>query len=52
MEPCVAGILAANMVRYSRLMGEYEASTLAASKAHHESLNHHKIAEHNGRISN
>jgi class 3 adenylate cyclase len=46
----LAAILAADVVGYSRLMGEDEAGTLAALKAHREALMDPKIAEHQGRI--
>ncbi|MEE9589593.1 MAG: adenylate/guanylate cyclase domain-containing protein, partial [Hyphomicrobiaceae bacterium] len=46
----LAAILAADVVGYSRLMGEDEAGTLAALKAHREELVEPKIAEHNGRV--
>ncbi len=44
----LAAILAADVVGYSRLMGEDEAGTLAALRAHHEELIEPKIAEHEG----
>ena len=50
MERRLAAILAADVVGYSRLMGEDEAGTLAALKAHREELIEPKIAEHKGRI--
>ena len=50
MERRLAAILAADVVGYSRLMGEDEAGTLAALKAHRGALIDPKIAEHNGRI--
>jgi len=43
-------ILAADVVGYSRLMGEDEAGTLVALKAHREAAINPKIAAHNGRI--
>ncbi len=46
----LAAILAADVVGYSRLMGEDEAGTLAALKAHRVALIDPKIAEHQGRI--
>ncbi len=46
----LAAILAADVVGYSRLMGEDEAGTLAALRAHREELIAPKIAEHEGRI--
>jgi TolB-like protein/class 3 adenylate cyclase len=50
LERRLAAILAADVVGYSRLMGEDEAGTLAALKAHRGALIDPKIAEHNGRI--
>ncbi len=50
MERKLAAILAADVVGYSRLMGEDEAGTLAALKAHRDELIVPKVAEHNGRI--
>ncbi len=50
MERKLAAILAADVVGYSRLMGEDEAGTFAALKAHREGLIAPKVAEHNGRI--
>jgi TolB-like protein/class 3 adenylate cyclase/Flp pilus assembly protein TadD len=50
MERRLAAILAADVVGYSRLMGEDEAGTLAALKAHREALIDPKIVEHQGRI--
>ena len=46
----LAAILAADVVGYSRLMGEDEVGTLAAIKAHRAELIDPKIAEHGGRI--
>ena len=46
----LAAILAADVVGYSRLMGEDEAGTLAALRAHREELIEPKIAEHEGRV--
>jgi adenylate cyclase len=46
----LAAILAADVVGYSRLMGEDEVGTLAALKAHREALIDPQIAEHQGRI--
>ncbi|MEE9131467.1 MAG: adenylate/guanylate cyclase domain-containing protein, partial [Phycisphaerales bacterium] len=46
----LAAILAADVVGYSRLMGEDEAGTLATLKAHREELVEPKIAEHSGRV--
>jgi adenylate cyclase len=50
MQRRLVAILAADVVGYSRLMGEDEAGTLAALKAHREDLIGPKIAEHGGRI--
>ena len=50
MERRLAAILAADMVGYSRLMGEDETDTIARQKAHHAEVIDPKIAEHNGRI--
>lgn len=50
MERRLAAILAADVVGYSRLMGEDEAGTLVALKTHREELINLKIAEHSGRI--
>jgi adenylate cyclase len=49
MERRLAAILAADVVGYSRLMGEDEAGTLAALKTHRAELIDPKIAQHNGR---
>jgi TolB-like protein/class 3 adenylate cyclase len=46
----LAAILAADVVGYSRLMGDDEAGTLAALKAHRKEVIDPKIAEHHGRI--
>ena len=46
----LAAILAADVVGYSRLMGEDESGTLAALKAHRAELIEPTIAEHKGRI--
>ncbi len=46
----LAAIFAADVVGYSRLMGEDEVGTLAALKAHRVALIDPKIAEHQGRI--
>ncbi len=46
----LAAILAADVVGYSRLMGENEASTFEALKAHRKELIDPKIAANNGRI--
>ena len=50
MERRLAAILAADVVGYSRLIGNDEAGTLAALKADREELFEPKISEHNGRI--
>ncbi len=50
MERRLAAILAADVVGYSRLMGEDEAGTLAALKAHREELIGPRIAARRGRI--
>ena len=50
MERRLAAILAADVVGYSRLIREDEASTLAAFKSHLEQLIKPKVAEHKGRI--
>ena len=44
----LAAILAADAVGYGGLMGEDEAGTLAAHRAHREELIEPKIAEHEG----
>jgi len=46
----LAAILAADVVGYSRLMGEDEAGTLAQLKAHRKELLEPKITEHGGHI--
>ena len=46
----LAAILAADLVGYSRLMGAYEAGTLAALKRHRETTFDPAVAAHNGRI--
>src|SRR5213080_2293344 len=46
----LAAIIAADVVGYSRLMGDDEAGTLAALKTHRRELIDPKIAEHKGRI--
>ncbi len=46
----LAAILAADVVGYSRLMGEDEVGTLAALKAHSKELIDPKITEHEGRV--
>ncbi len=50
MERRLAAILAADVVGYSRLMGEDEAGTLARFKDHRAGLIDPNIAEHHGRI--
>ncbi len=50
VERRLAGILAADMVGYSRLMEADEAGTLAALKAHRAQLIDPEIAAHKGRI--
>ncbi len=50
VERRLAAILAADVVGYSRLMGEDETGTLAQLKAHRKDLIDPKIAEHHGRI--
>jgi adenylate cyclase len=42
--------MAADVVGYSRLMGDDEAATLAALKAHREDLIEPKIAQYDGRV--
>lgn len=49
MERRLAAILAADVVAYTRLMGEEEAETLAALKAHRTELVEPKAAQYNGR---
>ena len=46
----LAAILAADVVGYSRLMGENEEGTLAALTAHLKELIEPCIAEHRGRV--
>ena len=46
----LAAILSADVVGYSRLMGDDEAGTLAALKAHRREFFTPKTAEHSGRI--
>ncbi len=46
----LAAILAADVVGYSRLIGEDEAGTLEALRAHREKLIEPKVAEHDGRV--
>jgi len=50
MERRLSAILAADVVGYSRLMGEDEAGTLAALKAHRTELIEPKAAQYGGRI--
>ncbi|MHC4067932.1 MAG: adenylate/guanylate cyclase domain-containing protein [Planctomycetota bacterium] len=50
MERKLAAILAADVVGYTRLMGEDEAGTLTALKAHREEFIEPKIADHKGRL--
>jgi adenylate cyclase len=50
VERKLAAILAADVVGYSRLMGEDEAGTLAHLKEHRRELIDPKISEHKGRI--
>src|SRR5262245_40663931 len=50
VERRLAAILAADVARYSSLMGVDEEGTLAALKAHRRELVDPKIAEHRGRI--
>ncbi len=50
MERKLTAILAADVVGYSRLMGEDEAGTLAALKAHRKELIDPTIAKHHGPI--
>ena len=49
MERHLAAILAADVVGYSRLMGEDEAATLTALKAHRREVFGPKAAQYNGR---
>ena len=46
----LAAIVAADMVGYSRLMGEDEAGTITRQKTHRAELIDPKVAEFNGRI--
>src|SRR3954466_6968636 len=46
----LSAIIAADVVGYSRLMGDDEAGTLEALKTHRRELIDPKIAEHKGRI--
>jgi len=50
MERRLAAILAADVVGYTRLMGEDETGTLAALKAHRKEFIEPKIADHRGRL--
>jgi adenylate cyclase len=50
VERRLAAILAADVVAYSRLMGQDEAGTLARLRAHRSELIDPEIAEHKGRI--
>ncbi len=50
IERRLAAILSADVVGYSRLMGEDEAGTLARLKAHRAEFVDPTIAEHQGRI--
>ncbi len=50
MERRLTAILSADMVGYSRLMGQDELGTLSSLKAHRRELIDCKIAEHHGRI--
>jgi adenylate cyclase len=50
VERRLAAILAANVVAYSRLMGQDEAGTLAWLRDHRRELIDPKIAEHKGRV--
>jgi len=50
VERRLAAILAADVVGYTRLMGQDEAGTLAALTAHREEFIQPKIAEHKGRL--
>jgi adenylate cyclase len=50
MERRLAAILAADMVGYSRLMGEDEAGTLAAYQRHRRELINPRAAQYHGRI--
>src|SRR5438105_12842738 len=50
MERRLTAILAADVVGYSRLMGDDEAGTIAALKSLRQNLADPKISEHNGRI--
>jgi adenylate cyclase len=50
VERRLAAILAADVVGYTRLMGNDEEGTLAALKAHREEFIEPKIADHKGRL--
>ena len=50
MERRLAAILAADVVGYSRLMGEDEAGALAALKTHRKEIVDPRIAAHGGRV--
>ena len=50
MQRRLAAILTADVVGYSRLLGEEEAGTLDALKAHREDLVDPNIAEHEERV--
>ena len=50
MERRLSAIMAADVVGYSRLMGENEVATLTSFKAHRAELLDPAIAEHQGRI--
>jgi adenylate cyclase len=50
VERRLAAILAADVVGYTRLMGDDEAGTLAALKAHRAEFIEPKIADHKGRL--
>ncbi len=50
VERKLTAILAADVVGYSRLMGEDEAGTLASLKAHRRELIEPKTAEYHGRV--
>src|SRR5919198_2055588 len=50
MDRRLSAILAADVVGYSRLMGDNEAATLAALKKLRSDFIDHKISEHQGRV--
>lgn len=52
MERRLAAILAADVVGYTRLMGQDEAGTVEALKAHRTEFIEPKLAEHRGRLIN